>query len=640
MMQTRTVGILAHVDAGKTTLSEQILYQAHTIRQAGRVDNRDSFLDTDPLEKQRGITIFSGQAPFFWKDCPWYLLDTPGHADFSPEMERCIPVMDAAVVVISATEGIQGHTETIWRLLRRFQVPTFFFLNKIDLPGARPQEVRKQIQQRFHTHAVLAENGITVEMTDIAAEEEDAILERYLTGEIQEEEWPKLLLPVLRSGKLCPYVEGAALQGEGVHKLLDILHVLTPEPGGQEKAFSARVYQVRRDTQGNRLAFLRVTGGQLCVKDSVGEEKVHELRQYSGVKFQPIRKAVAGELCAALGLASVTAGKCMGDTEEEPSLHWDPMLSAAVVYDQSQCSSKEMMSRFRLLADEEPALRVEWLEEVQEIRVQVMGTIQLEVLAERFYQRFSQEISFGPCRVVYRETIAAPVEGWGHFEPLRHYAEVHLRLEPGERGSGIVFKSECSTDRLSLNWQRLIETHVYEKEHKGVLTGSPVTDLRVVLLDGRSHEKHTEGGDFREATYRAIRHGLMKAQSILLEPWYAFSAVVPNELIGRFLSDIQKYGCSFESPLAEGDTSSVIGRGPVASLMEYPREFSSYTRGRGSLSFRFDGYEPCREQDKAVQEIGYDPERDIENPAGSVFCSHGAGFLVPWQEAEKHMHLK
>ena len=639
-MQTRTVGILAHVDAGKTTLSEQILYQAHTIRQAGRVDNRDSFLDTDPLEKQRGITIFSGQAPFFWKDCPWYLLDTPGHADFSPEMERCIPVMDAAVVVISATEGIQGHTETIWRLLRRFQIPTFFFLNKIDLPGARPQEVREQIQQRFHTVPALVENGITPEMTDVAAEEDDAILERYLAGDIQEEEWPKLLLPALRCGKLCPCVEGAALQGNGIHTLLDILHLLVSQPGGEEKPFSARVYQIRRDTQGNRLAFLRVTGGRLSVKDSVGEEKVHELRQYSGIKFQPIREAVAGELCAVSGLASVTAGEAIGNVKEEIALHWDPMLSAAVVYDQSQCSSKEMVSRFRLLADEEPALRVEWLEEVQEIRVQVMGTIQLEVLAERFRQRFSQEISFGPCRVVYRETIGTPVDGWGHFEPLRHYAEVHLRLEPGKRGSGIVFKRECSTDRLSLNWQRLIETHVYEKEHKGVLTGSPITDLQVVLLDGRSHEKHTEGGDFREATYRAIRHGLMNAQSILLEPWYAFAAVVPNELIGRFLSDIQKYGCSFEAPLSEGDTSCVTGRGPVASLMEYPREFASYTRGRGSLSFRFDGYEPCREQEKAVKEVGYDPERDIENPAGSVFCSHGAGFLVPWQEAENYMHLK
>ena len=639
-MQTRTVGILAHVDAGKTTLSEQILYQAHTIRQAGRVDNRDSFLDTDPLEKQRGITIFSGQAPFFWEDCPWYLLDTPGHADFSPEMERCIPVMDAAIVVVSATEGIQGHTETIWRLLRRFQVPTFFFLNKTDLPGAQPQEVREQLRQRFHTLPALSEEGITTEMTDAAAEENDVILERYLAGDIQEEEWPALLLPVLRAGKLCPCIEGAALQGKGIQQLLHILHLLIPQPGGEEDAFSARVYQVRRDLQGNRLAFLRITGGHLAVKDSIQGEKIHELRRYSGAKFQPIREAVAGELCVALGLGSVTAGESIGNANVEPALHWEPMLSAAVLYDQSQCNSREMVSRFRLLADEEPAIRVEWLEEVQEIRVQVMGIIQLEVLEELFRQRFSQEISFGPCRVVYRETIASPVDGWGHFEPLRHYAEVHLRLEPGGRGSGLVFESHCSTDRLSLNWQRLIETHVHEKEHKGVLTGSPVTDLRVVLLDGRSHEKHTEGGDFREATYRAIRHGLMKAESILLEPWYAFTAVVPNELIGRFLSDIQKYGCSFDAPLADGETSSVSGRGPVAALMEYPREFASYTRGRGSLSFRFDGYEPCREQEKVVEEIGYSPERDVENPAGSVFCSHGAGFLVPWQEAEGYMHLK
>ena len=640
MPQTRVVGLLAHVDAGKTTLSEQILFQSHTIRQAGRVDDKDSFLDTDPLERQRGITIFSGQAPFIWKDAPWYLLDTPGHADFSAEMERCLRVLDAAVVVVSCVEGVQGHTETIWRLLRRYGIPTFFFLNKTDRAGADPEGVRKQLEKRFCTAVPAAEAGIIEEMMELAAGEDDELLERYLAGEVLAEEWPGLLFSLLKDGKLCPCVQGSALAGSGISVLLDRLHELVPEPGGLEEPFSARVCQIRRDHKGNRLAFLRVTGGTLHVRESIDGEKVSEIRRYSGEKYQTVQQVQAGELCAVAGLPSAKAGASLGREESEIGLVSEPALAAAVQFDSQKCPAKTMLSYFRLLEDEEPALRVEWLEELQEIRVHVMGAIQLEVLQELCRQRFSQEITFGPCKVLYRETIAAPIEGRGHFEPLRHYAEVRLRLEPLPRGSGICFASECSTDFLALNWQRLIETHVMEKEHRGVLTGAPVTDLRVVLLAGRAHEKHTEGGDFREATYRAIRQGLMKAQNVLLEPWYAFTASLPVELSGRLLTDIQKIGGSFETPESEGERVCIRGRAPVEGLISYSRELTNYTRGQGSISLRLDGYEPCRNQEEIVEASGYDPERDTENPAGSVFCSHGSGFLVPWQEADGYMHLE
>lgn len=639
MKQTRTVGILAHVDAGKTTLSEQILFQAHTIRRAGRVDHQDSFLDTNPLEKQRGITIFCGQAPFVWKEAPWYLVDTPGHGDFSPEMERCLRVLDAAVVVVSAVEGIQSHTETIWRLLRQYQIPTFFFINKIDRAGADPEGVINLLAKRFHTRVCPAEEGISSPMMDAAAEQSDELLEAYLAGNVAPEQWSSLLLPLLRHGEVCPAVQGSALAGTGVEPLLHILDTLTPEPGGREAPFGARVYQIRRDRQGNRVAFLRVTGGRIRPRDSIGEEKVSELRRYSGEKYQPLSQAEAGDLCAVTGLSSVKAGESLGAEPPALGISSEPMLTASVEFDRQQCPSREMLALFRLLEEEEPALRVQWLEELQEIRVQVMGTIQLEVLREEVQARFGQEISFGRCRVLYRETIAAPIEGRGHFEPLRHYAEVRLRLEPGPRGSGIQFVSLCSTDRLALHWQRLIETHVLEKEHKGVLTGSPVTDLRICLLDGRSHEKHTEGGDFREAVYRAIRQGLMKAESILLEPWYAFEARVPAGLVGRLFGDVQQMGGSLGQPETEEEMACVQGRAPVSGLLDYGRELTSYTRGRGTLSLRPDGYEPCKNQEAAVAEIGYDPERDTENPAGSVFCSHGAGFPVPWQEADRYMHL-
>ena len=640
MSQTRVLGILAHVDAGKTTLSEQILFQSHTIRQAGRVDHQDSFLDNNPLEKRRGITIFSGQAPFVWKESPWYLVDTPGHADFTAEMERCLGVLDAAVLVVSCVEGVQGHTETIWQLLRKNQIPTFFFLNKTDRAGADPERVMRQIEKRFQTTVCLSQGEITSAMMELAAERDDALLERYFAGAVDESEWNTLLPPLMKEGVFCPAVAGAALSGTGVEPLLTLVHQLTPEPGGLDAPFSARIYQIRRDTQGNRVAFLRVTGGQLKTKDWVGEDKINELRRYSGNRFQTIQQVQAGDLCGATGLSSASAGESIGEVIHAPGKRMEPMLSAAVHFDEKKCPNKTMLSYFRILEDEEPALGVQWVEALQEIQVRVMGVIQLEVLQEMVRERFSQEVTFWECRVLYRETISNTVIGRGHFEPLRHYAEVKLRLEPGEPGSGVVFASECHTDELALNWQRLIETHVYEKEHKGVLTGSPITDLTITLLAGRAHEKHTEGGDFREATYRAIRQGLMKADSVLLEPWYAFTAVVPTELTGRLLSDIQQMGGEFEIPETLSETSVISGRAPVEKMAGYQRELISYTRGTGSLSLRFSGYEPCGQAEKVLASIGYEAERDTENPAGSVFCSHGAGFFVPWQEADGYMHLE
>lgn len=638
-MQTRVMGILAHVDAGKTSLSEQILFHAHAIRQAGRVDHQDSFLDSDPLEKRRGITIFSGQAPFVWQEQPWYLVDTPGHADFMPEMERCLSVLDAAIVTVSCVEGVQSHTETIWQLLRRRNIPTFFFLNKIDRAGADPDRVQQELETRFHTTLCPFEGAVSLQMMDCAAEQDDALLERYLSGEILPEERPKLLLPAMKEGFLCPCVRGCALTGEGVEPLLDSLHLLTPEPGGEDAPFSARVWQIRRDPQGGRTAFLRVTGGTLRAKEMVGEEKISELRVYNGTKFKTVQQVSAGELCGVTGLSRVRAGEGLGAEPAGKLSSFQPVLGASVLFDEKQCPAREMLAIFKALEDEEPALRVSWEEALHELQVRVTGPIQLEVLQELVRQRFSREITFGPCRVLYRETLAAPVEGRGHFEPLRHYAEVHLLLEPAPRGTGIQFESRCSTDRLALNWQRLIETHVFEKEHKGVLTGSPVTDLRVVLLDGRSHEKHTEGGDFREAVYRAIRQGLMKGETVLLEPWYAFTASVPAELIGRLLSDIQRMGGTFDTPESREDRAILTGRAPVRQMMDYAREMISYTRGKGILSLGPDGSEPCDDQKERAAEIGYEPERDTENPAGSVFCSHGAGFPVPWQEADRYMHL-
>lgn len=644
----KTIGILAHVDAGKTTLSEQILYHANSIRTRGRVDHQSAFLDSHPLERERGITIFSDQAAFCYNGSSYTLVDTPGHVDFSAEMERAVQILDNAVVVIDAVAGIQGHTETVWQLLRRYGVPTFFFLNKTDRDGADVQAAVRQIKTRLSSGVCLLPPAFPTgelgqrEMEQVA-ELDDRLLARYLEEGYSFEEWLPVLKRETGAGNLFPCMAGSALLDQGVEEFLAALHLLAAEPEtGAE--FSARAYKVRHDVQKNRLVFLKVTGGVLHVKDEVavspGEScKVNELRLYSGTKFTSVSSVEAGGLCAATGLDCVRPGDGIGEELFREECVTTPMLVSRVIFDPQE-NPRTMLENFRILEEEDPLLGVEWNEALHELRVHIMGTIQLEVLRQIVRERFGAEVSFGECEILYKETISAPVVGYGHFEPLRHYAEAHLRLSPAPRGSGISFDSECPTDVLEGSYQRLIRTHVFEKEHKGVLTGSALTDVRITLLTGRAHLKHTEGGDFREATYRAIRQGLEQAESVLLEPVYAFEIDLPLDQIGRVLADIQRLHGSFEPPLAQGERAVVSGRGPVSEFMNYSAELVSFTRGRGRIQLRFDGYEPCHNAQQVIERIAYDKVRDVENTSDSIFCSHGAGFPVRWDEVIHHIHCK
>ena len=647
----KTIGILAHVDAGKTTLSEQLLYLGGALRERGRVDHGDAFLDAEPVERERGITVFSGQADFAWGESTYFLLDTPGHADFSAEAERVLPALDYAVLVVSAAEGVQGHTETLWRLLAHYEVPVFLFLNKIDRPGADAARTMAELQKKCSPAAVLLD-GFSGVPDDALAEDlaalDDELLERYLEGDMEPENWLPALRRLVRERKLFPCFSGAALRCEGVREFLDGLELLTETDWEvrEERPFGALAYQVRRGA--NRVVWLKVTSGTLRCRDEVAcraadgtlaREKVTELLRCRGGRLTPIDCARAGELCCAAGLSSVRAGDGVGEQAPSGPRELTPVLLSKAQWDESY-DLRAVLAAFRTLEDEEPALSVEWNEPLSELRVHVMGEVQLEILRELLQTRFGFSVTFGDCEVLYRETIEEPVHACGHFEPLRHYAEAHFLLSPGERGSGIAFESACSTDVLAKNWQNLIRTHVFEKEHKGVLLGAPLTDVKVTLLAGRAHLKHTEGGDFREAVYRAIRQGLMHARCRVLEPWCAFSASVPQEHAGRVMSDVQRLCGTFEPPVLEGEGAVVRGRAPVSTFLNYQRELTAFTRGRGSVSVRFDGYELCHNEDEVIAARGYDPEADTENPAGSVFCSHGAGYYVPWQEAEAKMHIQ
>lgn len=635
--QPLCVGLLAHVDAGKTTLSEQLLYQGGAIRSAGRVDDQNALLDSDPLERRRGITIFSGQSSFRLGDLQVELVDTPGHVDFSGEMERCLPVLDVAIVVISAVEGVQGHTETIFHLLEQYHIPTMCFINKIDRAGADVPGVMSRLTQLLPGAVILWPEHLEEPHREQLAEQSEALMEAYFDGNTEESFWLEQARELLQQRLLFPCFCGCALSGEGVDSLLRGLAQLGHVQRDSTGPLSLRVYQVRRDGP-FRVSFVKVLRGTLHAKDTVGGEKINELRRYSGAKFTPLQEATAGMLCGVTGL-TVPPGTVLG--EDTPPQHTasQPALMARVLFDPS-LHPLTVLDKLRILEEEEPLLGVDWQEETQQIRVHIMGAIQLEVLQELMAQRFGLDISFGPCQVLYQETLAAPVEGWGHFEPLRHYAEVHLRLEPAPRGEGITFRSECSTDVLALNWQRLIGTHVLECAHPGALTGSPLTDVRVVLLGGRSHEKHTEGGDFREATYRAIRQGLFSGESVLLEPWYAFSVSIEPSLAGRVMADVQRMGGEFEPPLSQGERQVITGRAPAAEMMDYAQELCDFSRGRGILSLRLDGYALCHNAAQVIEQMGYDRERDTARPAGSVFCSHGSGYLVPWDEAPSHMHTR
>ena len=635
------LGILAHVDSGKTTLSEAMLYRAGVTRRLGRVDHKDAFLDTDALEKARGITIFSKQALLTAGDTDITLLDTPGHVDFSTETERTLQVLDYAVLVVSGTDGVQSHTETLWRLLRRYHVPTFVFVNKMDLPGMERQELLAQLNRR------LGEGFVDFGATQADRDEalalcDENLMDRMLdAGQLQDAD----LISAIARRHVFPCWFGAALKLEGVDALLDGLDRYT-RPAPALEAFGAKVFKVSQDEQGARLTWLRVTGGELKVKaqltgEADGEpwaEKANQLRLYSGAKYTLTEAIGPGQVCAVTGLTKARPGEGLGAERDSDLPVLEPVLSYQVLLPEG-ADVHAALGKLHRLEEEEPQLHVVWNETLGEIHVQLMGEIQLEVLRSLLAERFGLEVEFGPGGILYKETITEPMEGVGHYEPLRHYAEVHLKLEPLPRGSGMQFAADCREEVLDKNWQRLVLTHLEEKQHLGVLTGSPLTDVKITLIAGRAHLKHTEGGDFRQATYRAVRQGLMLAKSQLLEPWYAFRLEVPAENIGRAMSDIQRMEGTFDPPESGEETAVLTGFAPVSTMRSYPMEVVSYTRGRGHLSLTLDGYRPCHNAQEVIAAIGYEPEHDLDNPADSVFCAHGAGFVVPWDQVRSHMHV-
>ena len=636
------LGILAHVDAGKTTLSESMLYTAGSIRKLGRVDHQDAFLDTFDLERSRGITIFSKQAEFVWKDMEITLLDTPGHVDFSAEMERALQVMDYAVLVISGADGVQGHTVTLWRLLKQYQIPVFLFINKMDQEGTDQELILKELKKRLSDGCVGFYELSNLENAEDSCLEnlavcEEGMLEEYLeTGKIGLDS----VVRAVRERKVFPCYFGSALRLEGVEELLEGLRTYMASPD-YLREFGAKVYKIARDEQGNRLTYLKVTGGTLHVKNILPgtKEKINQIRIYSGAKYEAVQSAAAGRVCAVTGPVSTYPGQGIGAEKELDMFILEPVLTYQIQLP-VDCDVHQMLLNLKQLEEEEPQLHIVWEEQIGEIHAQLMGEVQTEVLKSLIWERFKVRVEFGEGNIVYKETIEEPVEGVGHFEPLRHYAEVHLLLEPGERGSGLQFTSACSEDVLDRNWQRLILTHLEEKEHKGVLTGAAVTDMKLTLTAGRAHLKHTEGGDFRQATYRAVRQGLKKAKSILLEPYYEFRLEMPSDHIGRAMSDIQKMYGRFDHPGMDGGTAVLTGIVPVATMRGYQREFISYTGGQGRMFCSLRGYEPCHDQEAVIAAAGYDSEADMENPTGSVFCAHGAGFVVKWDQVEEYMHME
>lgn len=632
------LGIFAQVDAGKTTLSEALLYKTGALRTLGRVDRRDAHLDTHELERARGITIFSKQARFETEHLAVTLLDTPGHADFAPEAERVMPVIDCALLLVSGTDGVQGHTLTLWRLLQHYGVPVVLFFNKMDLPGADRAALLADARTALSDHCAALDDAESVALSS------EALLEHFLnTGALDD----ALAADAVAKRELFPCLFGSARQLDGIDELLQALERLAPVPVYPAE-LSARVYQIAHDLQGNRLTFLKVTGGTLAVRSAVRchrpdgeplEAKVTQLRLYSGAEFEAVQQVPAGDVCAALGLSGLLAGDTLGDAAPDRGAALEPVMSYCIRLP-ADLDPQLALPKLRLLEEEEPQLRMVWDARLREIRVQLMGAVQLEILQSLIRMRFGWDVTFDTGRISYRETIAAPVEGVGHFEPLRHYAEVHLILASLPQGSGLVFDTVCSEDVLDRNWQRLILTHLQEKQHLGVLTGSPVTDLRITLAAGRAHLKHTEGGDFRQATYRAVRQGLMKAESILLEPYYAFRLTVPPEQIGRAISDIRAKSGSFDPPVETPGGTLLQGRAPVSELRDYARDVAAYTRGRGRLSCEVAGYFPCHNTEAVVAALAYDPAADLENTPDSVFCSHGAGITIPWDQVEENMHLE
>lgn len=661
------LGILAHVDAGKTTLAESILYTSGEIRKLGRVDHKDAFLDTDSQERDRGITIFSKQARFHWKNMDVTLLDTPGHVDFSAEMERTLQVLDYAVLIISGADGVQGHTLTLWKLLERYHVPVFLFINKMDQPGTDAGKLLAELKTRLDERCVAfsyADSGLEnyvnqtkEEFYESIAVCDEELLERYLEQEERSDGSEVInrntITDLIRERKLFPCFFGSALKVEGVEELLNGIAAYTRMPDyGSE--FGARVFKIARDPQGTRLTYVKITGGSLKVKQTIPvhgisrdgssettmtEEKIDQIRIYSGSKYTMEQEVAAGCVCALTGPAKTFCGEGLGAEKETVLPVLEPVMTYRIVLPEG-CDVHQMYYKLCQLEEEEPQLHMVWKEQLGEIHVQLMGEVQIEILRNLIYERFGVEVSFDEGSIVYKETIADVVEGVGHFEPLRHYAEVHLILEPGERGSGVQFETRCSEDVLDKNWQRLILTHLEEKEHLGVLTGSPITDIQITLAAGRAHQKHTEGGDFRQATYRAVRQGLCKAQSVLLEPVYEFRLELPSAMIGHAMTDMQAKGGHFGAPDTEGELSVLTGTVPVAQMHGYQAELLAYSGGKGRLFTSLKGYEPCHNTEEVMEAIGYEAEHDLDNPCGSVFCAHGAGFVVEWDQVEEYMHLE
>jgi len=665
----KTIGVLAHVDAGKTTFSEQVLYHTNSIRNRGRVDHKDAFLDSHSIEKQRGITVFSDQGVFELNDSTYYLVDTPGHIDFSAEMERAIQIIDYAIIIVSSVEGVQGHTKTVWNLLRKYNVPSMFFINKLDRVGGDKERVIKEIKKDLTKDACFIEFisdqfELNDELIEFISDYDDDLLGKYLEGAYDSKLWFEKIKMLIKENKIFPCFGGSALQDTGIVEFLNSIDKLTYTNYNENEEFSGRVYKIRHDENGNRITFIKALTGTLKVRDEInygGEmqgilncddkinntetnsvevrEKVSSIRIYNGSKFKAVDKVTAGDLFAVSGISKAIAGDGVGTLKQKTHYEMVPTLMSKVIFDKD-CNVREVLGYFKVLEAEDPALNIFWNEALQEIHVHIMGKIQLEVLKDVVEERFNLKIEFGPCQILYKETITQKTIGYGHFEPLRHYAEVHLKLEPLTRDSGIVFENKCHADNLTFGHQNLVRTHIFEREHHGLLTGSRLTDIKVTLLTGRAHNKHTCGGDFREATFRALRQGLEKVENVLLEPYYKFTIEVSSHYIGRVLSDIQKLFGTFEPAQIEEDKVIINGRGPVATFMDYSTEVVAFTKGKGSISLIYDGYDICHNSEEVIENEEYNKNADIEYTSTSIFCSHGQGYLVPWDKADAAMHCE
>lgn len=646
----KTIGIVAHVDAGKTTFAEQLLYHTRTIRQRGRVDHKDAFLDSHEIERERGITIFADQAVLNYKEDVYYLIDTPGHVDFSAEMERAVQVMDYAIIIISAVEGVEAHTETVWNLLKKHKVPTFFFINKTDRAGADVQRVLEEIHMNLTVDAydittTFEQGKMEQGLMEFLAERDEALFEKYMEEDFDKETWLNSMRKMLKENKTFPCCSGSALLDIGVMAFLDKLHLLTFTDYDTQAPFSGRIYKIRHDNTGARVTYMKALSGALKVRDELyygdGEnrsyEKITQVRTYNGSKFKTIDQVSAGEIFAVTGLSEAAIGDGVGCLKEKAAYELIPTLFSKVIFDPTM-NPKDVLRCFKLLDAEDPSLNVTWEESLQEIHISVMGVIQLEVLEQLVQDRFHFDVAFGTPEILYKETIGSTAFGYGHFEPLAHYAEVHLKLESGERSSGITFASTCHVEQLPTGLQNLIRHHIFEREHHGLLTGSPLTDVKVTLINGRDHNKHTTGGDFREATFRALRQGLEKAENILLEPYYDFKIKVEVEHIGRVITDIQNAHGNFEAPKITENKAVLTGKVPVVNFMNYSTLLASFTQGKGVMSLVFGGYHPCHNEEEVIKRKGYQKNADPEYTSSSIFCSKGQAFSVRWEQAESYMH--